>query len=68
VILISSYIHKNVFSFLQISNVVGYAVGEYINEDEDENEDNKGNEFLYEIVTAWIHPRCRLNKNLEYMF
>ena len=49
---------RSTFSFYQISNVVGYAVGEYIKEDEEEG--YKGNEYLYEIVTAWIHPRYQL--------
>ena len=52
-----------------MSHVVGYAIGEYVYENEDDEGDSdeseeeserdeevKENEF-YEIVTAWVNPK-----------
>ncbi|XP_066932590.1 uncharacterized protein [Clytia hemisphaerica] len=49
---------------IQISNIVGYAIGEYVAENDDEDEKENVNqkvidEDVYEIVTAWIHPNYR---------
>ena len=38
-----------------MSNVVGYAIGEYVHGEDDEDEDEEKD--FYEIVTAWINPR-----------
>ena len=42
-----------------MSNIVGYAIGEYVCDDEDHEEDDNDDEErdFYEIVTAWIHPK-----------
>lgn len=48
------------FSYiLQISNMVGYAIGEYINDEAEHQEivSGKHSGDVYEIVTAWINPK-----------
>ena len=45
--------------FMQVKNIAGYAVGEYVgdlsDEDTDGEEELTENPDFYEIVTAWVH-------------
>lgn len=47
-----------------MSNIVGYAIGEYVRDAADDDDDDGGDKEeeeeernFYEIVTAWIHPK-----------
>ena len=42
-----------------MSNIVGYAIGEYVGDtdDDDDYDDDDEKRDFYEIVTAWIHPK-----------
>ncbi len=53
--------------YFQVSQLVGYAVGEVVHSEEGEEEEEVGvsrwrperSDRCYEVVTAWVHPGYR---------